>query len=227
MKRFTLAVCAGLLAVAVATPSFASDLPRPAYKAPSGVYVAPFSWTGFYVGLNGGYGWGKSDWSSAVTTGSTKPKGGLVGGTVGYNLQTGAFVWGVEGDIDYSLIKGSDSGGTGVCAAPGCETKNTWLATARGRIGYAWDRFLPFFTGGVAFGGTKLSPNNTLSETKTNIGWTAGAGVEYAFMGDWSAKVEYLYVDLGKQTCSAATCGIDTDVNLKTNLVRLGVNYRF
>jgi outer membrane immunogenic protein len=228
MKRFMLAICAGLLAVAVATPSFAADLPRPAYKAlRNPVYVAPFSWTGFYVGINGGYGWGKSDWSSAATTGSAKPKGGLVGGTVGYNLQTGAYVWGLEGDIDYSWIKGSDTAGTGVCAAPGCETKNTWLATARGRIGYAWDRFLPFLTGGVAFGNIKMSPNNTLSETKTNTGWTAGGGVEYAFMGEWSAKIEYLYVDLGKATCSAATCGIDTDVKFKSNLVRLGLNYRF
>jgi outer membrane immunogenic protein len=229
MTRFMLAVCAGVLAAAIAAPSFAADLPRPAYKAPirNPVYVAPFSWTGFYIGINGGYGFGKSDWSSALTAGSAKPTGALAGGTIGYNLQTGSFVWGLEGDIDYSWIKGSDTGGTGVCAAPGCETRNTWLATGRGRIGYAWDKLLPYLTGGAAYGSVKMSPNTGLSESKNKLGWTAGAGIEYDFMNEWSAKVEYLYVDLGKSTCGAATCGIDTDVTFKTNLVRLGVNYRF
>ncbi len=226
MKRFTLAVCAGLVTVAMATSSFAADLTKPVYKA-NPVYVAPFSWSGFYLGINGGYGWGSSNWSSAVTAGSPKPNGGLAGGTIGYNLQTGAFVWGVEGDFDYSWIRGSDAGGSGVCAPGGCETKNNWLATARGRIGYAWDRWLPFLTGGVAFGDNKMSPNTGMSETKTKFGWTAGGGTEYAFMGEWSVKAEYLYVDLGKSTCGVATCGIDTDVSFKSNLVRLGVNYRF
>src|SRR5471030_843937 len=137
MKRFMLAVCAGLLAVAVATPSFAADLPRPAYKAPfkNPIYVAPFSWTGFYIGINGGYGFGKSSWPNAgtgLTTGDFDVEGGLVGGTVGYNLQTGAWVWGVEGDIDASWIKGS----TPAVFCVGCETRNDWLATGRGRIGY-------------------------------------------------------------------------------------------
>jgi len=225
MNRFLLSACAGLLAAAVASPSFAADMPRPAYKNP--VYVAPFSWTGFYAGINGGYGWGKSDWSSTVTSGSAKPKGGVAGLTLGYNLQTGVWVWGLEGDFDASWIKGSDNAGTGVCAAPGCETKNTWLATGRGRIGYAWDRWLPYITGGAALGNIKMSPNNGLSETKTKLGWTLGAGVEYAFMGPWSAKVEYLYTDLGKSTCGAPTCGIDTDVKFKANIVRVGLNYRF
>lgn len=223
MKRFTLAACAGLLAVAMASPSFAADMPRKA--AP--YYVAPFSWTGFYVGINGGYGWGNSDWSSVVTSDAVKPKGWLAGGTLGYNLQTGAWVWGLEGDFDISTMKGSNIG-TGACAGLiGCETRNRWLATGRGRIGYAWDRFLPFITGGVAFGDIKVAPNNGLSETKTKVGWTAGAGVEYAFMGNWSAKVEYLYVDLGKSNCSATTCGIDTDVKFNANIVRAGLNYRF
>ena len=225
INRYILTACAGLLAAAVASPSFAADLARPNYKAP--LYVAPFSWSGFYVGINGGYGWGESDWSSSATAGSAKLKGGLAGGTIGYNLQTGAWVWGLEGDFDASWIKGSDNGGTGVCAAPGCETKNSWFATGRGRIGYAWDRWLPFITGGAAFGDIKMSPNNTLSTTKTKVGWTVGGGVEYAFMGPWSAKVEYLYADLGKSSCGAPTCAIATDVSFKANIVRAGVNYRF
>jgi outer membrane immunogenic protein len=220
MKRFTLAACAGLLAVAMASPSFAADFPR---KAP--MYVAPFSWTGFYVGINGGYGWGKSSWTDVGgSTGDFNVKGALAGATVGYNLQTGLWVWGLEGDVDASWIKGTE---TTVCGLPGCETRNRWLATGRGRIGYAWDRWLPFITGGAAGGDIKMTPGGGASETKTKIGWTAGAGVEYAFMGPWSVKAEYLYVDLGKATCTAATCGADTDVTFKSNIVRAGINYRF
>jgi len=226
MKRLTLTAIAGLLAAAWASPSLGADMPRPAYKAP--VYVAPaFTWTGFYLGINGGYDWAKSDWSSAATSGGTSPKGWLIGGTVGYNMQTGVWVWGLEGDIDYSTVKGSTSSGTGVCSGTGCETRNSWFGTARGRIGYAFDRWLPYITGGAAFGDVKMSPNTGASETKTKVGWTVGAGVEWAFTERWSTKIEYLYADLGKSTCSAATCGTDTDVTFKANIVRVGVNYRF
>jgi outer membrane immunogenic protein len=226
MKRLVLAICAGIFAAAIAAPSLAADLPRPAYKAPyrNPVYVAPFSWTGFYFGINGGYGWGKSDWNDALgASDGFNVKGALVGATVGYNLQTGAWVWGVEGDIDVSWIKGS----TPAAFCVNCETRNDWLATARGRIGYAWDRWMPFLTGGAAFGDIKANDFGG-SDTKTKIGWTAGAGIEYAFMGEWSVKAEYLYVDLGKATCGTAACGIDTDVSFKkVNLGRIGVNYRF
>lgn len=228
MQRFLLTACAGLLAAAVASPSFAADLPRPAYKSAPAVYVAPFSWSGFYVGINAGYGWGTSTWSSTVTTGSPKPKGAMLGATFGYNLQTGSWVWGFEGDFDASWLKGTDSSGTGMCAANGCETKNQWLATARGRIGYAWDRWMPYVTGGLAFGNIKMTPTNANSETQTKTGYALGLGVEYAFMGAWSTKLEYLYADLGKASCSVSVCGgIATDVSFKTNIVRLGVNYRF
>ncbi|MGC1465757.1 MAG: outer membrane protein [Pseudolabrys sp.] len=220
MKRFILAVGAGLLALAVASPSSAADLPRPAYKAPAYV-AAPFSWSGFYVGLNAGYGWGTSNWSAGgVTTGNFDTKGWLGGGTIGYNLQTGVWVWGLEADLDYSTIKGTD--GTGCC-----ETRNTWLGTARGRIGYSFDRWLPYITGGAAFGGVKMTPVGGTSESKTRVGWAAGAGLEYAFLGAWSAKIEYLYADLGTSSCDATTCGVATDVKFKTNIVRAGVNYRF
>jgi outer membrane immunogenic protein len=225
MARLSLKLATALIAVAMATPSLAADIVRPAYKAPA--YIAPaFTWTGFYVGINGGYGWGTSNWTSGVTTGSPKPKGGLIGGTIGYNLQTGVWVWGLEGDFDASFIDGTAIG-TGACAGVGCETKNTWLATGRGRLGYAFDRFLPFVTGGAAFGTIKMTPASGLSETDTKIGWTAGAGLEYAFTGSLSTKIEYLYADLGKTTCEAATCGVATDVSYKTNIVRAGINYRF
>jgi len=221
MKRLILAIFAGLLAVAVAAPSFAADLPRPVYKAQPGVYVAPFSWTGFYLGINGGYGWGKTSWSNVGgTTGDFNVNGGLIGGTAGYNLQTGNYVWGLEGDVDYTNIKG-----TNVACGP-CETQNNWLGTGRARLGFALDRWLPFITGGAAFGNIKSNFAGG-SDNKTKVGWTVGGGVEYAFLGPWSAKVEYLYADLGKATCGTTVCGIDTDVAFKTNIVRAGVNYRF
>jgi outer membrane immunogenic protein len=216
---------AGALGLAAVTPGLAADLPRPAYKAP--IYTAPapaFSWSGFYVGVNAGYGWGKVDLSNIAGTGSVSTKGGLIGGTLGYNMQAGVWVWGLEGDIDYSWVKGSDN--TGICAG-GCDGKTTWLGTARGRLGYAIDRWLPYLTGGAAFGDVKVGPTGGTMVSKDQFGWTLGAGLEYAFLGPWSAKIEYFYVDLGKFTCDAASCGVATDIKYKESLVRAGLNYRF
>ena len=144
----------------------------------------------------------------------------MAGGTIGYNLQTGQLVVGAEADIDASWIKGTD-------ATACCETKNDWFATARVRLGYAFDRWMPFLTGGAAFGDVKMTPVGGASETATRIGWTAGGGLEYAFMGAWSAKLEYLYADLGKASCSTLTCGLANNVTFKTSIVRAGVNYHF
>ena len=200
----------------------AADLPQPSYKAPA--YVAPyFSWTGFYVGLNGGYMWGTSKWSGGAGDFEVSPKGWLAGGTLGYNLQTGVWVWGIEGDIDYANLKG-----TGDTICTGCEIKNTWFGTLRGRVGYAFDRWLPYLTGGAALGNVDVStPGGSASRTK--FGWTAGAGIEYAFFGNWSAKAEYLYTDLGSSSCDYATCVIpaDASVDFTASIARLGINYRF
>ena len=222
-----LATCLGLLALA--SPAFAADLPHPIYKAPPyAPEVAPlFSWSGFYVGINGGYAWGKADVSNSLGSFTTDTQDGwLIGGTVGYNYQMGNFVLGLEGDFDYALIKGNTTN-TGACAAGSCEVKNTWFATARGRVGYAMDRWLPYITGGGAFAGLKVEPSTGNSSSSTTTGWTAGAGVEYAFMPAWSAKIEYLYADLGKSTCDASICGVSTDVDPKINIVRAGLNYHF
>jgi len=224
MKRLSLAFL-GL--AALTTAASAADLPRPVYKAPA--YVNPaFSWTGIYVGINGGYGWGNSSWTgTGVTTGDFRIQGAMVGGTLGYNLQTGNFVFGIEGDFDWSNIKGSTT--TAVCAGGNCETKNTWFGTARGRIGYAFDRILPYITGGAAFGNEKLSTAASAVGTSTRVGWTVGGGVEFALTGAWSAKIEYLYADLGKATCDSACNGggVPFDATFKTNIVRAGINYRF
>ncbi len=122
---------------------------------------------------------------------------------LGYNFQTGLFVWGIEGDIDYMNLKGTAD--AAICAS--CTFKDTWLGTLRGRIGYSFDRWLPYLTGGLAYGNMYVDAGNGASATKTKAGWTAGAGVEYAFLGGWSTKLEYLYVDLGSITCgSPAAC---------------------
>jgi outer membrane immunogenic protein len=216
------------LAVAV-TSALAADMPPsrslPPPRAP--IYVPFFTWNGFYVGINAGYGFGHSKWTDTVTldsTGGFTIKGGMVGGTAGYNLQFGSFVFGLEGDLDWTNIKGSV---TANCPST-CETSNSWLGTTRGRIGYAFDRFLPYVTGGAAFGDIKGSLLGVGDFKQTKVGWTGGAGVEYAFIDNWSAKIEYLYVDLGKTTCDA-TCsgGNPITATFKSNVVRGGLNYKF
>lgn len=201
--------------------AMAADIPRaaPAYKAPP-VLAPVFSWTGFYLGINGGYGWGSSDWSAF---GEASPDGGMVGGTIGYNWQTGPWVFGLEGDIDWSDMRG----GFANAACPlGCETRNSWLGTARGRIGWAFDRIMPYVTGGAAFGDIKASTPFG-SQRDTNVGWTVGAGVEAALGLNWTAKVEYLHVDLGDVSCGALACGLPTNVDFTADIVRGGLNYKF
>lgn len=224
MNRFNLSMAACAMAFVIATPTFAADMPG-GYREPA--YAAPAAgWGGVYVGLNGAYGWGQSDWSGGVTTGTNSPAGGLFGATLGFNAQSGAFVFGAEGDIAGNWMRDSNSTGTGFCSAPGCAIQTSWFATTRGRVGYAFDRALAYFTAGAAFGDVQMiAPGGSV--TADRAGWTAGVGLEYAFLGPWSAKFEYLYADLGSASCGAAVCGTDTTVTFKTNIIRLGVNYRF
>ncbi len=220
MKRalFALVGLAALTGTAAAA-DLARPVPQPYYKAP---VVAPvFSWTGFYIGLNGGGGFGRSAWD---TTGSFNTSGGVVGGTIGYNYQIGQAVVGIEGDIDWANINGSTNNFCGL----GCKTSDSWLSTVRGRLGYAADRFMPYITGGAAFGDIKASVPGFAGANSDRAGWTLGAGLEFAVAQNWSLKAEYLYVDLGKFNCGIA-CGaaVTDNVSFTTNLVRAGVNYHF
>ena len=109
-----------------------------------------------------------------------------------------------------------------------CTTESRWLSTFRGRIGYAFDRWLPYITGGGAYGNVKATaavPGAAVSTSKSEFGWTAGAGLEYAFLGNWTAKLEYLYVDLG--TFNAGIAPVVNNVSFKENIVRVGLNYKF
>jgi outer membrane immunogenic protein len=221
MKRLCLA---SIALVALAGVAAAADLPapQPYYpKAPAYVPVPVYSWTGFYVGINGGGAFGSSSWNS---TGSRNVSGGLVGGTVGYNYQFGQAVFGVEGDIDWSGIDGSTTNG---CPA-GCKTSNNWLSTVRGRIGYAADRFMPYVTGGAAFGDIRATTPGFAGTTDTATGWTLGGGLEGAIARNWTAKAEYLYVDLGSFNCGLSCgAGAVNNVSFHANVLRAGVNYRF
>jgi len=150
--------------------------------------------------------------------------GGVIGGTVGYNWQFGQAVIGAEGDIDWSGIKGTST----VLCLGGCETRNKWLATARGRLGFAFDRFLPYFTGGLALGDINATPPGLPGGSITNAGWTAGAGLAVGLMSNVSVKAEYLYVDLGNFNCGF-NCGLVATGNtsFNANLFRGGLNVRF
>jgi outer membrane immunogenic protein len=225
MRRVLLVTTAfGILAATAA--AMAADLPyrnQMPVKAPA--YAPVFNWTGFYIGVNGGGAFGTSTYNFAgLASTGFDTSGGLIGGTIGFNYQMGSVVFGVEGDGDWSSISGNSLCLGGLFT---CQTKNDWLATVRGRVGYAFDRVLPYVTGGAAFGDIKVGvPAQTIDTT--NTGWTLGGGIEYAFMPNWSAKFEYLYVDLGNVGCGLACAGIvPTKVDFTTNVVRAGLNYRF
>jgi outer membrane immunogenic protein len=224
MRRILLASAVAMLASAVAAN--AADLQRQApplvmpTKAPP--YVSPvFDWSGFYIGANGGGGWGTA---RTDLTGRFNTSGGVAGGTAGYNAQFGSWVLGLEGDIDWSDVSGTSN----VPGCPGCAVKNNWLGTARGRVGYAFGTFLPYVTGGLAVGDVNATAPGFAGQSSTQAGWAAGGGVEYALSRAWSAKVEYLRTDLGSFNCGM-NCGATTtdNVNFKENLVRGGINLRF
>jgi outer membrane immunogenic protein len=219
MNRVAVA-CVGLLALAGGSAA-AADLPP--YYQPGPAYNPIYTWTGFYVGINGGGGWGRSQWDGVDTF---DVSGGLIGGTVGYNWQLGQAVLGAEGDIDWSGIRGT----TTVLCPGGCETRNKWLATVRGRLGVAFDRFLPYFTGGLAVGDINATlPLPFLpGGSSSNAGWTVGAGLEVGLVSNVSLKAEYLYVDLGNFNCGL-NCGLAPggNVSFTTNVFRGGANLRF
>jgi outer membrane immunogenic protein len=225
--KFVKASMATVALLVVSIAANAADMPikAPYYKEPLRSVTSYYNWTGFYVGANAGYSFlGDSVWDLPPV--NTKPKGFSAGGTAGYNWQSGSFVYGLEGDLNWSQVKGS------VTCPPGdCETKQEWYGTIRGRVGYAFDRFLPYVTAGGVFGHLKATNSGVTpgfeGASAAPFGWTAGAGLEYAFLGNWSAKVEYLYMDFGKFNCIACAAVLTDDVTFKDHTVRIGVNYRF
>ncbi len=208
MKRLLFAASAAL---AAATPAFAGDLPvrrSSPYYGPPEVARTLFNWTGFYVGGHAGWGWG-----SAL---GLDPNGYLLGLQAGYNFQlAGAFLAGIETDISFSGI--DDKGG-------GTTFEVDYLGTVRARLGYAVDRVLFYGAGGLAYGRGDLTIGG-LSNKQTHFGWTIGGGVEAMIAPNITARLEYLYADLGKETY--ASIGGPVRVNYDTSIVRMGMNYKF
>jgi outer membrane immunogenic protein len=229
MKRILLI---GALALATSVPALAADLPMPA-PAPA-PYVPPapiLTWTGFYIGLNAGGGFGSSTWATPVgSVARYQVDGLLAGGQIGGNYQIGEFVLGAEADIDWQNLR--DAQPNGVCApgaVGGCDIASNWLATIRGRVGYAPQRILYYVTGGGAFTNVKPSTGVLPYGGGTEAGWTAGAGIEYAITYNWTVKLEYLYASFQNATCNAGSCGALAPANVSFNesILRLGVNYKF
>jgi outer membrane immunogenic protein len=209
--------------IALTTSAFAADL-EPA--------AAPYDWSGVYGGINGGVGFGQNTWNEDTLslTSGLGTFSGLAGGlTLGDNFQSGNLVYGFELDGDLSNIEASGVGGTMGCGAPGCHTKVSWLGTARGRVGVlATDNVLLYATAGIAAGGVNLfAPISPLAQASgTHIGWTVGAGIEAALNDSWSAKLEGLYVNLGRQEEPNA-CAVHCYSDVSFGLARLGLNYKF
>ena len=214
MKRLFITA---MLSIAAAGTAFAADLPQPmpAPQVPAAYIptVAPvYNWGGIYVGINGGWGWGQIQWTVGPAGNSPRlrvqpvtPAAWLVVPLEPISRLTPSYSgWKAIGS--YSAINTGTTGA--VCSTFGtCQTGNNWLATARARVGYAADRVLFFGTAGGAFANMQTTYSGVQSST-TKAGWTAGAGVEWAFADNWTAKVEYLYIDLGtfNGNCSTAAC---------------------
>lgn len=219
-RKFLLATVAS---IALANVASAADMPaRMATKAVP--YVALYNWTGFYVGANIGYGWGRVSDDAGATS---NMNGVIGGGQIGYNWQMNNLVLGLETDFQGSGQKNSGTGFIG--ATPVTVTDRIrYFGTVRGRLGYAFDRTLLYVTGGYAYTNVSVdltTPSGTASSNTTKSGATVGAGLEYAFAGPWSAKAEYLYVDTGTQ--AVTLLGVTENVRIKNHIARVGVNYRF
>ena len=213
MKKVLLA-SASLFALGAFAPASAADLAaRPYTKAPVAV-ASVYNWTGFYLGIVGGGAWEDAS--------SPRMQGGFVGGTAGYNWQTGNVVFGVEADGAWADVNASASA-LGITVS----SKTDAMGTVRGRIGYAVNQVLFYGTGGYAWIDNKLSVTTlgvTVSDSKFHSGWTVGAGVEAFFAPQWSVKGEYLYRSLGGETYFSGAVPSGT-LNLHT--VQVGVNYHF
>jgi outer membrane immunogenic protein len=216
-KTLTLAVMLSVFSLGAAS---AADLARRSVAVPA----APpaWNWTGLYLGAHGGYAWGSGDLNGM--------KGGFGGGQIGYNYQPIGSNWliGIEGDISGASIKDSATQVLGPVVAT-ANGKTDMLASVRGRIGAVFDRNLVYFTGGAAWAHNELTFTAAIpgfavagSSSNTHLGWTIGAGWEYAFANNWSARVEYLYTSYEDKTYFNFF-----QAGGEINQIRVGVNYLF
>ena len=184
----------------------AADIVPRYYTAPPQPY--PLAWAGPYVGVTLGSEWGSID------NNPTRPSGVAGGIEAGFNWQTGNFVYG--GETDFNLSGADDT------FAP-WKFSNPWFGTVRARAGFAMNNVLIFGSAGLAYGELTGSTSFGPSESHTILGWTAGLGAEVTFAQHWSAKAEWLYLNLDDRHFAVTA----TNNGLAANLVRLGLNYRF
>src|SRR5262249_58381622 len=155
---------------------------RQLYKASAQQAAPVYNWTGFYLGINGGGGWGSSWWQTQST--GIDLSGAQVGGTAGYNMQFGSAVLGIEGDLDWSNLKGTSS----ALACPGCSTSDSWLSTVRGRAGYAFGGIMPYVSGGLAVGDIRASAPGFGGARTTHPGGAVGGGIRIALPRNWTGE---------------------------------------
>lgn len=207
MKKIAMALAALAMTGAAAQ---AADMP---VKARTYAPIAPvYNWTGFYAGLNLGYGWA-----------SDSLRGVVGGGQIGYNWQAGNVLFGVEADFQGSGQKRSDTVG-----AFTVDQKIPYFGTVRGRLGYAAGPWLLYGTAGVGWVNLKATvsaPGGSVSDNTTKAALAVGGGLEYMFAPAWSAKLEYLYLDTGNTDLTLF--GTTFQSRAKDNIVRAGVNYHF
>jgi outer membrane immunogenic protein len=236
MNRLSIGIV-GISALLMAAPLTAANAADMAVKAPPAVVPSPaLNWAGFYVGIAGGGGWGRTSQTdtSGVTSGPYNQSGALVGGTVGYNYQINNLVVGLEADISWANINGT-GGNPLTCTGGGgttCFTNMNWLNTDRARLGVIFGQFLPYITGGAASAGIKSGQDScaavgvgAICGTNTEWGWTFGGGIEAMIAPSWSAKAEYLYTDFGSQ--HGYTVAIPVNITERVNVLRVGLNYHF
>ena len=248
MKRFMIA---GLLPLLFLGSASAADLPQaPPPQAPAAYIpiVAPvYNWAGFYLGINGGWGFGTAKWTAigvgATATGSDSDNGGVIGGTLGANWQAGAFVLGAEADFDYSGINTSTSQTICNLGTPiGCQTGNNWLSTVRGRVGFAADRVLFYGTAGGAFANVQTVVNARHYHQHSNRldRWPGSRmGLYRQLDGQGRIPLRRSWQQGGDLHGRAGVCAppvapaaigfgpVNIQAGLTENLVRVGVNYKF
>lgn len=233
MKKKLLLAAVSLVALSAAAPALAADLAaRPYTKAPPAALAAVYDWSGFYIGVNGGGGSAHSTWDLAGggREGSHDATGGTVGGQIGYRMQSGQWVFGIEGQGNWADFSGDNDS---ALFATRNRSKIDSFGLITGQVGYAWNNVLVYIKGGAAVAGTKYEvfdrPSGALlsSNDQTRWGGTVGAGLEYGFAPNWSVGVEYNHIFLSdKDVTFAGLVGTDRvrqDVDM--GLVRL--NYKF
>ena len=232
MRTSSLGLLAGTAALVIAaSTAHASDLPS--RRAPIYSAVPYFTWTGFYAGVNAGFGWstGTSRYYDPAfgRIGGGSKNGFVGGGQVGYNYQMGMFVLGAEGDLQYAAVgnKGASYGNT---YFPG--ENNGFYGTIRARLGVAFDRVLVFGTGGLAYGdiGGNRPVDTELGnhrDNSINAGWTLGAGAEYAVTDNIVARVEGSYVNLDTKDNYVLGDRIGLRRDTEFGVLRAGLNYKF